>query len=123
MQAIIAAPSAPAALRLADVPEPVAGPSQVLLEVHHASLNHGDLNDVRSGRVAAGGGLGSDGAGMVVQAAADGSGPAAGPPPGALAPGGVPEGRAGPGRGPGRGPAPGGRAPAAGVPRGAGARV
>src|SRR5262249_57632290 len=87
MQAIIAAPSAPAALRLADVPEPVAGPSQVLLEVHHASLNHGDLNDVRSGRVAAGGVLGSDGAGMVVQAAADGSGPAAGTRAVALTPG------------------------------------
>jgi NADPH2:quinone reductase len=64
MQAIIADPSAPAALRLADVPEPVAGPSQVLLEVHHASLNHGDLNDARSGRVAAGGLLGSDAAGV-----------------------------------------------------------
>ena len=87
MQAIIADPSAPAALRLADVPEPVAGPSQVLLEVHHASLNHGDLNDARSGRVAAGGVLGSDAAGMVVQAAADGSGPAAGTRAVALTPG------------------------------------
>src|SRR5262249_61505802 len=112
MQAIIADPSAPAALRLADVPEPVAGPSQVLLEVHHASLNHGDLNDARSGRVAAGAGLGSDAAGMVVQAAADGSGPAAGAPPGALAPGGVPPGAPGPGRPPGRGAPPARRAPA-----------
>ena len=41
MRAIIADPSAPEALRLADVPEPVAGPGQVLVEVHHASLNHG----------------------------------------------------------------------------------
>jgi NADPH:quinone reductase len=78
MRAIVVDPSAPTWMRLADVPEPVAGPSQVLLEVHHASLNHGDLNDARSGRVAAGGVLGSDAAGVVVQAAADDSGPAAG---------------------------------------------
>src|SRR5262245_26967309 len=87
MQAIIVDPSAPGALRLADVPEPVAGPSQVLLEVHHASLTHGDLNGARSGRVAAGGVLGSDAAGMVVQAAAGGSGPAAGARVVALSPG------------------------------------
>jgi NADPH:quinone reductase-like Zn-dependent oxidoreductase len=31
--------SAPAALRLADVPEPTAGPSQVVIDVRHASLN------------------------------------------------------------------------------------
>jgi NADPH:quinone reductase len=78
MRAIIVDPSAPAGLRLADVPEPAVGPSQVLLEVHHASLNHGDLNDARSGRVPPGGLLGSDAAGVVVQAAADGRGPAAG---------------------------------------------
>ena len=87
MRAIIVDPSAPAALGLADVPEPVAGPSQVLLEVHHASLNHGDLNDARSGRVAQGGVLGSDAAGVVAQAAADGSGPATGTRVVALAPG------------------------------------
>ncbi len=87
MRAIIVDPSAPAALRLADVPEPVAGPSQVLLEVHHASLNHGDLNDARSGRVAPGGVLGSDAAGVVAHAAADGRGPAAGTRVVALAPG------------------------------------
>ena len=87
MRAIIVDPSAPAGLRLADVPDPVAGPSQVLLEVHHASLNRGDLNDARSGRVPPGAVLGSDAAGVVVQAAADGSGPAAGTRVVALAPG------------------------------------
>jgi len=87
MRALIVDPSAPAALRLAEVSEPVAGPSQVLLEVHHASLNHGDLNDARSGRVAPGAVLGSDAAGVVAQAAADGSGPAAGTRVVALAPG------------------------------------
>jgi len=55
MRAITVDPSAPEGLRLAEVPEPVAGPSQVLLEVHHASLNRGDLNDARSGRVPPGG--------------------------------------------------------------------
>lgn len=78
MRALIVDPSAPAAMRLADVPEPEAGPSQILVEVHHASLNRGDLNDARSGRVPAGGVLGSDAAGVVAQAAADGSGPPAG---------------------------------------------
>jgi NADPH:quinone reductase len=61
MRAIIVDPSAPEGLRLAEVPEPVAAPSQVVLEVHHASLNHGDLNDARSGRVPPGGVLGSVG--------------------------------------------------------------
>jgi NADPH:quinone reductase len=87
MRAIIVDPAAPAALRLAEVPEPLAGPSQVLLEVRHASLNHGDLNDARSGRVPPGGVLGSDAAGVVAQAAADGSGPAVGTRVVALAPG------------------------------------
>ncbi len=86
MRAIIVDPSAPVGLRLADVSEPAAGPSQVVLEVHYTSLNHGDLNDARSGRVPPGGVLGSDVAGVVVQAAADGSGPAAGTRVVALAP-------------------------------------
>ena len=78
VQALIADPSAPAAVRLADVAEPVAGPGQVLVDVHHLSLNYGDLNDARSGRVPPGGVLGSDAAGVVVQAAAEGGGPAVG---------------------------------------------
>jgi NADPH2:quinone reductase len=78
MRALIVDPAAPVALRLADVPEPVAGPSEILLDVRHASLNYGDLNDARSGRVAPGAVLGSDAAGVVAQAAADGSGPVVG---------------------------------------------
>jgi len=78
MRAVIADPSAPAALRLAEVPEPAPGPSQVLIDVRHASLNYGDLNDARSGRVPPGAVLGSDVAGVVARAAADGSGPAVG---------------------------------------------
>jgi NADPH:quinone reductase-like Zn-dependent oxidoreductase len=52
-------------MALANVPEPVPGPEQVLVEVRHASLNHGDLIDARSGRVPPGGVLGSDVAGVV----------------------------------------------------------
>jgi len=72
MRALIADPSARFALRLAAVPEPVPEPDQVLVAVHHASLNHGDLNDARSGRVPPGGVLGSDVAGVVELAAAGG---------------------------------------------------
>ncbi|NUR01132.1 MAG: zinc-binding dehydrogenase [Streptomyces sp.] len=49
-----------------------------MVDVSHASLNYGDLNDARSGRVPVGAVLGSDAAGVVVQAAADGTGPAVG---------------------------------------------
>jgi NADPH2:quinone reductase len=58
IRAIIVDPSAPEALRMTAVADPVAGPSQVLIDVHHASLNHGDLNDARSGRVPVGAVLG-----------------------------------------------------------------
>jgi NADPH:quinone reductase len=66
------------AVRLADAPEPTPGPGQVLIEVRQASLNYGDLNDAKSGRVPPGGVLGSDVAGVVRQAPA--GGPAAGTP-------------------------------------------
>ncbi len=78
MRAVIVDRSAPGALRLAEVPEPVPGPGQVLIEVHHASLNYGDLNDALSGRVRPGAVLGSDVAGVVMRAAAGGGGPAVG---------------------------------------------
>lgn len=77
MRALIVDPSIPEAARLADVPEPVAAGDQVLVEVRHVALNHGDLNDARSGRVPPGAVLGSDAAGVVLQ-----SGPT-GPPTGA----------------------------------------
>ena len=75
IRALVVDPSAPERLRLTEAPEPVAGSSQVLIDVHHVSLNHGDLNDARSGRVPPGAVLGSDAAGVVTQLAADGSGP------------------------------------------------
>ncbi|MFF6954628.1 zinc-binding dehydrogenase [Streptomyces iakyrus] len=78
VRALVVDPSVSAAVRLAEVPDPVPGPGQVLVEVSHASLNYGDLNDARSGRVPVGAVLGSDAAGVVVQAAAGGTGPAVG---------------------------------------------
>ncbi|MFF4981176.1 zinc-binding dehydrogenase [Streptomyces sp. NPDC001046] len=78
VRALVVDPSASAAVRLTEVADPVPGPGQVLVAVSHASLNYGDLNDARSGRVPVGAVLGSDAAGVVVQAAADGSGPAVG---------------------------------------------
>jgi len=43
--------------------------------VHHVSLNYGDLNDSRSGRVPPGAFLGSDAAGVVLHAANGGPAP------------------------------------------------
>jgi NADPH:quinone reductase-like Zn-dependent oxidoreductase len=65
-------------MRLTEIPEPGVGSDQVVIEVHHLSLNHGDLNDAKSGRLAPGAVLGSDAAGVVVRAASDGHGPAVG---------------------------------------------
>ncbi|MFI6034183.1 zinc-binding dehydrogenase [Streptomyces sp. NPDC051315] len=87
VRALVVDPSAPAAVRLDEVPDPVAGPSQVLVDVTHVSLNYGDLNDARSGRVPPGAVLGSDAVGVVTRAAADGTGPAVGARVVALTPG------------------------------------
>jgi NADPH:quinone reductase len=86
IRALVADPSAPMGVRLAEVAEPLAGPGQALVGVRHVSLNHGDLNDARSGRVPAGGILGSDAAGVVLRAA-PGGGPAEGARVVALTPG------------------------------------
>jgi NADPH2:quinone reductase len=68
MRALVVDPAAPGEVRLAEVAEPAAAPHQVLVEVHHVSLNYGDLNDARSGRVPPGAVLGSDAAGVVLRA-------------------------------------------------------
>lgn len=65
MRALVVDPAAPEAVRLSDVADPVARDG-VLVEVRHASLNRGDLNDARSGRVPPGSVLGSDVAGVVL---------------------------------------------------------
>jgi NADPH:quinone reductase len=74
VQALIVDPEAPDAMRIADVAEPTIGPTEALIEVHHISLNRGDLNDARSGRIPPGGVLGSDAAGVVTEASRDRSG-------------------------------------------------
>ncbi|GII65226.1 oxidoreductase [Sphaerisporangium krabiense] len=60
---------------MGEVPDPRPRPDQAVIEMRHASVNHGDLRtEVRPpGTV-----LGVDGSGVVVRAAADGSGPAVG---------------------------------------------
>lgn len=77
MRAVIYDPQAPAKLRLSDVDEPVPAPSQALIEVRAVALNFGEVHWIdtarRPGEVP-----GWDAAGIVTQAAADGSGPAAG---------------------------------------------
>jgi NADPH:quinone reductase-like Zn-dependent oxidoreductase len=60
------------------VPSPAPSNGVAVVEVHHISLNHGDLNDARSGRIAVGDVLGSDLSGVVVAAASDGTGPSVG---------------------------------------------
>lgn len=78
MRAIVVDPSAPPGYGFADIAEPSSSGGQVLVAVSHASLNRGDLNDAKSGRLAPGAVLGSDAAGVVVEAATDGTGPPVG---------------------------------------------
>ena len=76
MRALIVDPGAAGELRLGEAPDPVPGPGQLLVEVRHTSLNSAELYFARRG--APGEVIGFDSAGVVVRAAADGSGPAVG---------------------------------------------
>ncbi|MEU7486142.1 zinc-binding dehydrogenase [Streptomyces sp. NPDC042319] len=76
MRALMPAPDAPAGLALATVDAPEPRPDQVLVEVRHLSLNYGELHFLS--RFPAGAIPGWDAAGVVVAAAANGSGPAVG---------------------------------------------
>jgi NADPH:quinone reductase-like Zn-dependent oxidoreductase len=78
VRALIVDPSAAVGFAFADVAEPTVGPDQVLIDTSHVSINRGDVNDARSGRVPVGAVLGSDVAGVVVEPAANGTGPPAG---------------------------------------------
>jgi NADPH:quinone reductase len=76
MLALVNTPSAPIPVELNEVPEPVPVPSEAIVEVHAFSLNRGELA-LLAGRPD-GWRPGQDIAGVVVQPAADGSGPANG---------------------------------------------
>ena len=76
MLALVNTPSAPIPVELNEVPEPVPMPSEAIVEVHAFSLNRGEL--VLLANRPEGWRPGQDIAGVVVQPAADGSGPAKG---------------------------------------------
>ncbi len=76
MLALVNTPSAPTPVTLREVAEPEPAPDESLLEVHAFSLNRGELA-LLAGRPE-GWRPGQDVAGVVVQAAADSSGPAVG---------------------------------------------
>src|SRR5436190_4642955 len=76
MLALVNTPSAPITVELNEVPEPVPMADEALVEVHAFSLNRGELA-LLAGRPE-GWRPGQDVAGVVVQAAADGSGPGKG---------------------------------------------
>ncbi|WP_173123046.1 zinc-binding dehydrogenase [Kibdelosporangium persicum] len=76
MRALVTTPDTKFGLQLREAPDPAPSPDQVLVEVRHASLNHGDVG--YSATEAPGKVMGWDAAGVVVQAAADGTGPEVG---------------------------------------------
>ncbi|MUN39566.1 zinc-binding dehydrogenase [Actinomadura litoris] len=77
MRALIHDPDAPQGLRLGEAADPRPEPGQAVVEVRAVSLNFGEVADLAQ-RTEPGGVSGWDAAGVVVEAAADGSGPEAG---------------------------------------------
>src|SRR3989449_10881667 len=73
MLTLVNTPSAPIPVELNEVPEPVPMPSEAIVEVHAFSLNRGELTLLAMRPE--GWRPGQDIAGVVVRAAADGSGP------------------------------------------------
>ncbi|MCP2165381.1 zinc-binding dehydrogenase [Goodfellowiella coeruleoviolacea] len=88
MRALVVDHAAPGNLVLGEAADPTPAPNQALVRVRAISLNYGEvkfgLENAPDGTV-----LGWDAAGVVVQAAADGSGPAVGTPVVTLADGGA----------------------------------
>ena len=77
MRAVVYEPHAPGALRLGEVPEPEPGPSETVVRVVATSVNFADVAFLRE-RQDPGAVPGFDASGVVLAAARDGSGPAAG---------------------------------------------
>src|SRR5689334_17406659 len=76
MRALLVDSSVKAGLRLGETADPTPAPNQVLVEVKAISLNYGDASGAYGGQDGAV--QGWDAAGVVVKAAADGSGPEVG---------------------------------------------
>ncbi len=76
MRALIVDPHAPAHLTLGEAPNPRPAPYQALVKIAAISLNHGELPELSG--AATGSIPGWDAAGTVVEAAANGEGPAVG---------------------------------------------
>jgi NADPH:quinone reductase len=76
MRALVVDPSVTGSLRLGMTAEPRPAPGQLVLDVRHISLNRGEV--AFAGHRPPGTVHGYDAAGVVVRAAADGTGPAAG---------------------------------------------
>ena len=77
MRALVHDPDAPQGLRMAEAPDPVPHDAEALIKVQAISLNFGELAYL-SERGQPGEVMGWDAAGVVVRAAADGSGPGPG---------------------------------------------
>ena len=76
MRAIVCCPTCPGGIEFRDVPEPVAGRNEVIVEMRATSVNLGNVRRLRWEQD--GWRPGYDVAGIVSTAAADGTGPAAG---------------------------------------------
>jgi NADPH:quinone reductase len=88
MRALVVDRSAPSGLRVGEVPDPDPAPNQAVIRVTATSLNDGEFRFVLAA-APEGAVLGWDAAGIVEQAAADGSGPAVGTPVVTLGPDGA----------------------------------
>jgi len=69
MKAIVVRANTPHGMGFAEVREPTPTDEQMVIEVSHVSLNHGDINDALSGRIPEHGTLGSDAVGTVIKPA------------------------------------------------------
>lgn len=78
MRALVIDHCAPGGLRVADVPDPVPGPDEILVRTTAISLNYGELPHTGNAAATEGTVPGWDAAGTVERAAASGAGPRAG---------------------------------------------